>query len=129
MILNRYMVKKSLTVLNAVEIILGGWGLEDAPCNKAQIREFMHSMIMVPGYEFSPWIADLFDILCDDSVDEPIVGLYPSRMLRYLIVSTSANLTFVVASSSYVQYHLASDLPSNFVATGDAIMETNPIFG
>ena len=115
-------------VFHAVEIIFGGWGLEDAPHSKAQIREFMHGMAMAPGYEFPSWIAGLFDVLCDDTVDEPIIGFYPSRTSKNFI-SAAANLTFGTASSSYIQYHLASNLPSNFVATGDAAMEINPIFG
>ncbi|KAJ7797186.1 hypothetical protein B0H14DRAFT_3494049 [Mycena olivaceomarginata] len=34
-----------------------------------------------------------------------------------------------LAATSYIRYHKATNLPSNFIAVGDSIMAVNPTFG
>ena len=80
-------------LLVAVQITFGGWGLEDAPRDKAQILGFISGMNMLPGYKLPPWIADMFDILCDESVEEPIIGFYPycrSEFTKFVAILTFA---------------------------------------
>ncbi|KAF7322192.1 hypothetical protein MKEN_00743700 [Mycena kentingensis (nom. inval.)] len=45
------------------------------------------------------------------------------------IEDTSLLSLVKVPPTTYVRYHLAQDLPSNFVALGDSVMTVNPIFG
>ena len=116
------------TCVFPVEVTFGAWAYENPPRNKAQMLEYVHNMVMAPGYEIPSWILDLFDVLCGESVEEPVIGIYSTRKSASSTRGYNiANL--FAASSSYVQYHLASNLPSNFVAIGDAVMELNPVFG
>ena len=68
-----------ILTLCPVECTFAAWAPESVPRNKAQILEFIQTMAIAPGYDFPPWISNLFDILCHESVDEPIIGIYPAR--------------------------------------------------
>ncbi|KAJ7165799.1 hypothetical protein C8R46DRAFT_1096209 [Mycena filopes] len=77
------------------------------PQNLAELKEYVHSLKAVepiPGFIFE--ILDMLEEV-EESAVAAIVKIPPT---------------------SYVQYHRATNLPSNWVALGDSVMTLNPLF-
>ncbi|KAJ7573670.1 hypothetical protein C8J56DRAFT_981857 [Mycena floridula] len=89
-----------------IQLAPGQWGPYTLPENLDEVKE--HVRAMVVEKPIPEWFFELLDEL--DSVN---------------MTSTKV----LVKPASWVQYELAADLPSNFVAIGDSVMQVNPVFG
>ncbi|KIY62757.1 hypothetical protein CYLTODRAFT_447021 [Cylindrobasidium torrendii FP15055 ss-10] len=92
-----------------VHICCGGWGSDIViPRNIDDIINYVHSLQTVQP--LPEWIYQTLELLreCEDSV-------------------VSKHVFF--PAPSWTQYHTCSDLPSNFVALGDAVARLNPLYG
>ncbi|KAJ6518128.1 hypothetical protein C8R47DRAFT_1232136 [Mycena vitilis] len=90
---------------NTMQLLLGNSVYEDLPRTRFQVIPFLKAS----NLPLPPWVVEVVDILCertDPSFD-------PIRL----------------PAQSYVRYEKAKDLPSNFVAVGDANLKLNPIHG
>ncbi|KAG8913742.1 hypothetical protein FRC01_004408, partial [Tulasnella sp. 417] len=95
---------------NQLYITTGGWNSPKPPHSIAELRTYTKSLY---GQENLPdWVWTLFDLL--EEHEEECSPFH-----------ADAN----VGPLSWVRWHLAKDLPPNFVAIGDATMKLNPIYG
>ncbi|KAF7322200.1 hypothetical protein MKEN_00744500 [Mycena kentingensis (nom. inval.)] len=78
------------------------------PKNVDELLAYMHGLYTVEP--IPDWIFEFVDRLRE-------------------IEHTSLLSLVKVPPTTYVRYHLAENLPSNFVALGDSVMTVNPIFG
>ena len=98
----------------------------ELPRNLDEIIAFVGEIIVdepIPG-----WFFQLLDELheVEASVTSSTVHLreFPSSeaaAIRFMTVQ--------IAPLSYNQYHLAWNLPNNWIAIGDSVMRMNPIYG
>ncbi|KAJ7621135.1 hypothetical protein FB45DRAFT_1092618 [Roridomyces roridus] len=78
------------------------------PMNLEQLKEWVRELVTVQP--IPAWVFELLDMLEE--------------------VQDSASVSLVnVAPTSYIRYHQATNLPSNWIALGDSVMTLNPIFG
>ncbi|KAJ7468269.1 hypothetical protein B0H11DRAFT_1813877 [Mycena galericulata] len=78
------------------------------PTNLAELKDYVRGLLAVqpiPG-----WVHELLDML-EEVQDSAVVSLLK------------------VAPTSYIRYHQATNLPSNWIALGDSVMTLNPLFG
>ncbi|KAF8624200.1 hypothetical protein AX17_007189 [Amanita inopinata Kibby_2008] len=91
-----------------VQLCTGQWGNADLPTSLDDFKAFAKSLnadhpIPAWWYQFVDTLKDVEDKMTFKAVRIP--------------------------SSVYTRYHLAANMPNNWVALGDSIMRINPIFG
>ncbi|KIL56901.1 hypothetical protein M378DRAFT_88651 [Amanita muscaria Koide BX008] len=93
---------------NIMQLCSGNWGSFELPNNLNEYETFARSLrCQVPVDAF--WYQ-LFEVLKE--------------------TEDSATLKNVrIPPSTYTPFHLAANMPSNWVALGDSVMHVNPIFG
>ncbi|KAF7310045.1 hypothetical protein MIND_00377500 [Mycena indigotica] len=95
---------------NMLVAFVGHYGtVRPQPRNAAEMKEYVRDLhVTIPIPE---WIFELFDKLQE-------------------VEDTDATHSLVsVPPTTYVRYHLATNLPTNFIALGDSVMTVNPLFG
>ncbi|THU91062.1 hypothetical protein K435DRAFT_841195 [Dendrothele bispora CBS 962.96] len=91
-----------------VSIICGAWGSTELPDSIEGIRDCLRSI--KSSTPIPKWIWKFID-LCEE-------------------VGDTMQLSKVRVSSSYwTHFELASDLPANWIASGDSVSRVNPVFG
>ncbi|KIJ42124.1 hypothetical protein M422DRAFT_31490 [Sphaerobolus stellatus SS14] len=93
---------------NTIHVACGGWGLENPPQTISEVREIASTLRL--ARPLPSWVIPFLDFL--DKENLPCVHLH----LR-------------CPPAVWLQYHKATNLPSNFVALGDAVMNLNPLQG
>ncbi|KAF8497277.1 hypothetical protein JB92DRAFT_2987843 [Gautieria morchelliformis] len=86
----------------------GGWDVRKRMTSIADIKKFLSEMVVLRPVP--DWIFRLLELFEQEQV--------PS--------------TYVYARcppSVYIQYHLAKNIPSNFIAIGDSVLNINPVRG
>ncbi|CAK5272892.1 unnamed protein product [Mycena citricolor] len=73
-------------------------------------------------------LAEAKDYLADLEMRVPIPDWFYETLERLEEVGDPVVSTIRVPPTSFIRYHLAHDLPSNFVALGDSVMNINPTF-
>ncbi|KAF8492268.1 hypothetical protein JB92DRAFT_3147513 [Gautieria morchelliformis] len=92
----------------AIQVTVGGWDVRERMTSIDDIKKFLSQVVFSrPIPEWIPRMLELFD-------QEHIIPTY---------VYTRC------PASVYVQYHLAKNLPSNFIAIGDSVLQLNPVRG
>ncbi|KAG8913450.1 hypothetical protein FRC01_004544 [Tulasnella sp. 417] len=95
---------------NQLIMATGGWDPPESPHSIAELRIYVKS---IHGQENLPdWTWKLLDLL--EEHEEECSPFYAEAKVGPL---------------NWIKWHLAKDLPPNFVAIGDAIMKLNPIYG
>ncbi|KAJ7066144.1 hypothetical protein C8F01DRAFT_694753 [Mycena amicta] len=95
---------------NLLIAFVGHYGNErPQPRNAAEMKEYARDLYTVRP--LPEWVFALFDKL--QEVEE----------------KDATHSLVKVPPTTYVRYHLATNLPSNFVALGDSVMTVNPLFG
>ncbi|EGN97883.1 hypothetical protein SERLA73DRAFT_169006 [Serpula lacrymans var. lacrymans S7.3] len=94
-----------------IHISPGAWGMSDLPKTIDGVKKFARSMVMdVP---LPDWLFQVLDMLEEDpQVQETMTVSYVR-----------------VPPACYYRFHMATNLPSNWVALGDSVMRINPVFG
>ncbi|KAL1746893.1 hypothetical protein HDZ31DRAFT_33158 [Schizophyllum fasciatum] len=104
--------KESLYVLkrdgNIVQLCVGRWGGGETPSNLDEFIDLAPKMYTDNGHP--DWLFPLLDSLHEV---EDQMKLHKA----------------VVPPRSWIRYHLASNLPSNWVALGDSVMTLTPAYG
>ncbi|EGN96339.1 hypothetical protein SERLA73DRAFT_170728 [Serpula lacrymans var. lacrymans S7.3] len=96
---------------NRFHLCTGGWGLPDLPRTLEGIKEFARSMkLMTP---LPDWFYQMLDML---DADEQVKDTMNTSYIR-------------IPPACYYPYHLAVNLPLNWIALGDSIMRINPVLG
>jgi hypothetical protein len=103
------------------------------PRSPEEIRYFHRALIVAPGGKPAPeWYCELVDALSADG------GWEDSKFEAYHISGCTPLSSLYCPFSSYmvligactlVEYHTTKDLPQNFVAIGDSIMRSSPVYG
>ncbi|KAJ7066149.1 hypothetical protein C8F01DRAFT_1365750 [Mycena amicta] len=95
---------------NLLVAFVGHYGNErPQPRNAAEMKEYVRDLYAVRP--IPEWVFALFDKL--QEVEE----------------KDATHSLVKVPPTTYVRYHLATNLPSNFVALGDSVMTVNPLYG
>ncbi|PVF92500.1 hypothetical protein CPB86DRAFT_841373 [Serendipita vermifera] len=99
---------------NTILLSFGGFGLEseDVPRTAEDLKEFYKSWKTWDGKKMDEWYCDLIDYLAKDG------GWERAHFEECKI-----------PACVWVKYHEVHQLPSNFVAIGDAVMRSSPIYG
>ncbi|KAF8507660.1 hypothetical protein JB92DRAFT_2958600 [Gautieria morchelliformis] len=84
-----------------------GWGKFDVPKTVDDIIQHVRS-VQGPG-KVPTWVLELVEILSSEAQHD----------CKYLRLSPC----------SFIKYHTAPNIPSNFVAVGDSLLQLNPAFG
>ncbi|KAG9047420.1 hypothetical protein FS837_002276 [Tulasnella sp. UAMH 9824] len=93
-----------------VHITTGGWDSPESPHSIAELRPYVKSLY---GQENLPdWAWTLLDFL--EEHEEECSPFHAEAKVGPL---------------NWIRWHLAKNLPPNFVAIGDAIMKLNPVYG
>ncbi|KAG8929360.1 hypothetical protein FRC02_005706 [Tulasnella sp. 418] len=93
---------------NKLSIVLGGWGISERP---KTVEEMSRILKNFNGHKPIPnWLFQTIDMVS-----------------KYLDPSSSTDIR--VPPLTYVRYDKAQVLPENFVALGDSLIRTNPVFG
>ncbi|KAG8945043.1 hypothetical protein FRC03_001829 [Tulasnella sp. 419] len=87
---------------------IGGWDLQEKPRGTEELKIVLRSINT--SEPIPQWVYDLIDMVAEDAVPEWDIDVR-------------------VPPLSYVQYHLAPNMPTNFCALGDSVMRVNPLFG
>ncbi|KAG9013578.1 hypothetical protein FRB94_001683 [Tulasnella sp. JGI-2019a] len=93
---------------DGVLLACGGWSLADRPKTVDQLQKHLASMN--PRVPIPDWVHRAVDLLreCEEE-------------------ATHAEIR--IPTCSYIHYHKAKDLPSNFIAVGDAMLRLSPAMG
>ncbi|KAJ6560732.1 hypothetical protein B0H10DRAFT_2118816 [Mycena sp. CBHHK59/15] len=78
------------------------------PRTLAEIKLFVQNLTIVE--DIPGWVFEIMDML-EEIEDSAVVSILK------------------VAPTSYIRYHQATNLPSNWIALGDSAMTLNPLFG
>ncbi|KAF8492267.1 hypothetical protein JB92DRAFT_3003922 [Gautieria morchelliformis] len=93
---------------SSVQFVCGGWDVRERMTSIADIKTFLSEMVVLRPVP--DWIFRLLELFEHEQV--------PS--------------TYVYARCPpcvYIQYHLAKNIPSNFIAIGDSVLTLNPVRG
>ncbi|EGO20597.1 hypothetical protein SERLADRAFT_476950 [Serpula lacrymans var. lacrymans S7.9] len=91
-----------------LQLCFGTWADDDLPRTLQAAKEYMNTMVLqLPPPE---WFSEMLDLLAEveDRMTFSVVHVPPT---------------------SYIRFHQAVSLPSNWVAIGDSVMRLNPVFG
>lgn len=114
--------------MTEVCIACGGWAVRERMTSVADIRSFLSQT--APAQPIPNWIFATLDLF--EQEDVPATYFYSRcRTCQSIFSKNRLEDTWVlhVAPAVYIQYHQAKNLPSNFIAIGDSVMESNPISG
>ncbi|KAF8529996.1 hypothetical protein JB92DRAFT_2859327 [Gautieria morchelliformis] len=92
----------------SVQFVCGGWDVRERMTSIDDIKKFLSEMVVL--HPFPDWIFRLLGLFEEEQV--------PS--------------TYVYARcppSVYIQFHLAKNIPPNFIAIGDSVLNLNPVRG
>ncbi|KLO16201.1 hypothetical protein SCHPADRAFT_848475 [Schizopora paradoxa] len=103
---NRYFIINRLEG-HRIEIACGGWGNPQIPENIKELEDYFRDFARKA--DLPAWIFPLAEELVK-------IEKYTCKIAK-------------IPRMSYIRYHDAPSLPRNFIAVGDAMMNTNPIFG
>ncbi|KAJ7472287.1 hypothetical protein B0H11DRAFT_1349448 [Mycena galericulata] len=78
------------------------------PHNLAELKIYVRELYVV--HPIPTWVFEILDML-EEVQDSAVVSVLK------------------VAPTSYIRYHQATNLPSNWIALGDSVMTVNPLFG
>jgi hypothetical protein len=89
------------------------------------IKKFLSGMVVLSP--IPDWIFRLLELF----EEEQVPSTYSHARCRTFILITFelTLITRCAAPSVYVQYHLAKNIPSNFIAIGDSVLKLNPVRG
>ncbi|KAF8479823.1 hypothetical protein JB92DRAFT_3102191 [Gautieria morchelliformis] len=93
---------------SSVQFACGGWDVRERMTSIADIKKFLSEMVVLRPVP--DWIFRLLELFEQEQV--PSTYVY-------------ARCTPTV----YIQYHLARNIPSNFIAIGDSVLNLNPVRG
>ncbi|KAJ7804362.1 hypothetical protein B0H14DRAFT_3153977 [Mycena olivaceomarginata] len=85
-----------------------GGDIRPSPTSIGGVKEWIMNLRTVE--DIPCWIFEILDVL-EEIEDSAVVSVLK------------------LAPTSYIRYHKATNLPSNFIAVGDSIMTVNPTFG
>ncbi|KAJ7814291.1 hypothetical protein B0H14DRAFT_2522274 [Mycena olivaceomarginata] len=85
-----------------------GGDIRPSPTSIGGVKEWIMNLRTVE--DIPCWIFEILDML-EEIEDSAVVSVLK------------------LAPTSYIRYHKATNLPSNFIAVGDSIMTVNPTFG
>ncbi|KAF8492265.1 hypothetical protein JB92DRAFT_3003916 [Gautieria morchelliformis] len=93
---------------SSVQFACGGWDVRERMTSIADIKKFLSEMVVLRPVP--DWIFRRLELFEQEKV--PATYVYAR-----------------CPPSVYIQYHLAKNIPSNFIAIGDSVLTLNPVRG
>lgn len=107
-----------------MQLCCGGWGDVALPLSPGELDGYVTS---VRGREPIPeWLVEIVHILADEGEAK-----FKPLKIRESLLYSPHHVTedwCVLGPCSFIRYQDIKDLPSNFVALGDAMLQLNPIY-
>ncbi len=125
----KYTITQFLNIdLTLVQLCCGGWGDVNLPLEADDIESYVKSM---NGKEPVPdWLFETLRILVENGSPKfkPLkIRTSALPIFGSLICPTDASF-IKQGPCSNIQYHKVRNLPANFVAVGDSVLQLNPIY-
>ncbi|KAF8529794.1 hypothetical protein JB92DRAFT_2859630 [Gautieria morchelliformis] len=93
---------------SSVQFVCGGWDVRERMTSIDDIKKFLSEMVVLRPVP--DWIFRLLELFEQEQVPSPYVyARCPPTV--------------------YIKYHLARNIPSNFIAIGDSVLNINPVRG